>query len=442
MKKGGYTSELNKRLKSAGRRIAEYAVVLLLVLFFYLGLLEILGFFLPSGLGLQSLMQGKELSLARREPDPFPWEPVPSAGDASDTMRPSVAVLANTRNVVKSRGVGSISWQHAQVGMQLFPRDAIQTADQSGASIRFSPKDWLEMSENSLVIIRKLEEDPVRLAKRSSLIVIDGEFYGSLGGTEEKTFDIELGKSGARARIMAGGGNTGPAEFQVTVNPDRSTTLSMFKGAAEVASKGVTVRVDTNRSTTVSESGTPSPPEGLPVAPVLSSPAQDAVFYYRSLPPKVSLAWNALEEADGYRVVVARDPEFRDVLIKRGVSDPFLVHGNLKEGIYYWKVSGKKQWAEGLASKTANFRIVKDLVPPDLRVETASDGESRDRCRLKGVTEPGASVFVSGNPVPLTETGEFECDVRLARGINVIVVESVDSAGNVAYRSVRSNRTL
>ncbi len=440
MKKEVITLELNKRLKSAGEWIAEYAVVLFLVLLFYLGVLGILGIFLPSGLGLQDLMKGKDLSLARRDPGPFPWVPVPPGRDASDGMRPTVAVLAETRNVVKSRGAGAISWQHAQAGLRLVSRDAVQTAGRSGASIQFSPKDWLEMSENSLIIIRKLEQDPVRHAKRSSLLVIDGEFHGVLGGAEEKTFDIELGKSGARARIVSGGDKKGPAEFQVTVNPDKSTTLAMFKGTAEVVAKGVTVRVDTNRSTTVSESGTPSPSEMLPASPVLSSPAEDAVFYYRSLPPKVSLAWNALEEADGYRIVVARDPEFRDVLIKRGVSHPSFVHGNLKAGVYYWKVSGKKKWAEGVASKAANFRIVKDLVPPDLRLETASEGESRGRCRLKGVTEPGASVFVSGNKVPLNEAGEFEYDVKLARGINVIVVEAVDSAGNVAFRSMRNNR--
>ncbi|MDX1815427.1 MAG: hypothetical protein R3239_05655, partial [Thermodesulfobacteriota bacterium] len=428
-----------KHLRSSGGRIAEYAVVLFLVLFFYLCVLGFLGIFLPSGLRLQDLMQGKDLTLARRGPAPSAWLTVSPGGDAPSGMRPYVAYLAETRNVVRSRSAGSISWQHAQAGMQLVPRDAVQTADGSGASIRFSPKDWLEMSENSLVIIRKLEQDPVRPAKRSSLIVIDGEFHGRLGGAEKKTFDIELGKSGAGARILAGGAGKGPAEFQVTVNPDRSTTLSMIKGAAEVASKGVTVRVGTNSSTTVSESGSLSPPEGLPAAPVLASPAEDAVFYYRSLPPKVSLGWNALEEADGYRVVVARDPEFRDVLIRKGVSHPSFVHGNLKEGVYYWKVSGKKKWAEGPASKAAQFRIVKDLVPPDLRLETADDGKSRDRCRIKGLTEPGVSVFVSGNPVPLNESGEFECDVRLARGINVIVVEAVDSAGNVAFRSMRKD---
>ena len=92
MKKVVLTLELNKRLKSAGEWIAEYAVVLVLVLLFYLGVLGILGIVLPSGIGLQDLMQGKDLSLARRPPGSLPWVPVPPGGDASDGVRPTVAV--------------------------------------------------------------------------------------------------------------------------------------------------------------------------------------------------------------------------------------------------------------------------------------------------------------------------------------------------------------
>jgi hypothetical protein len=324
--------------------------------------------------------------------------------------------------------------------MRLVSRDAVQTARQSGALIRFAQKDTLEMGENSLIIIRELEQDPVRLSKRSSLLVIDGEFRGSLGGPEEKTFDIELGKSGARARIQSGGNQSGPADFQVTVNPDRSTTLSMFQGAAEVVAKGVTIHLVPKTSTTVAESGIPSPAEALPDSPVLSSPSDDALYYYRSLPPKVSLAWNTPEGADGYRIFISRDPEFRDIVLEKRLSDPSFDHGNLKEGTYYWRVSATKRWAEGSASRPAQFRIVRDSVPPDLRVETVGGGDGEERCRLKGAAEPGASVYVSGNRVPVAGTGEFECDVRLALGVNVIVVEAVDPAGNVAYRSTRRNR--
>jgi hypothetical protein len=37
--------------------------------------------------------------------------------------------------------------------------------------------------------------------------------------------------------------------------------------------------------------------------------------------------------------------------------------------------------------------------------------------------------------VPVDENGRFEASVELQRGINLLVVEAVDAAGNVAYAS-------
>ena len=444
MSNGPMAGSSGGRLKSTGKRIVEYGLALLLVLCFFLSLLGILGILFPSGLGLKDLMRIRDLSFAGRE-EGGGWENVPLPGREGQTAGrtpQAVAVLSTVRNDVKSRGAGSIAWQQATVGMRLASRDAVQTSRRSGASIRFGAKDSIEMEENSLVIIRKVEQDPVHLTKRSTLLVIDGEFRGNLGGAEKKTFDIELGKSGARARITSGGEGGGPAEFQITVNPDSTTTLAMYKGSADVAARGTTVRLEPNTATTVLESGAASAPVALPSSPVLSSPANDAVFFYRSLPPKISLVWDALEGTDSYRIVLARDQEFRDIVAREDLVRPSFVHGNLKEGTYYWRVSGKKKWAEGPPSGTGKFRIVKDTVAPDLRVEVADGGDGKERGLLKGASEPGATVFVAGNRVPVAETGEFECDVRLARGVNQIVVEAVDPAGNVAYRTMRMNRTF
>lgn len=444
MSNGPVAETYKERLKSTGRRVGEYGVALLLVLCFFLSFLGILGILFPSGLGLGDLMRIRDLSLAGRE-EGGGWEHVAIPGwegqPAGKTPQ-AIAVLSTLRNEVKSRGAGSIAWQQAVVGMRLASRDAVQTSRQSGASIRFSGKDSIEMGENSLVILRKVEQDPVRLTKRSTLLVIDGEFRGNLGGAEKQTFDFELGKSGARARIASGGEGGGPAEFQINVNPDRTTTLSMYKGSADVAASGTTVRLEANTATTVLESGAASAPVALPSSPVLSSPANDAVFFYRSLPPIVSLAWNVLEGTDSYRIVLARDREFRDIVAREDLVRPSFVHGNLKEGTYYWRVSGKKKWAEGPPSGTGQLRIVKDTLAPDLRVEAAGGGDGKERGLLKGASEPGATVFVAGNRVPVAETGDFECDVKLARGVNQIVVEAVDPAGNVAYRTMRLNRTF
>ena len=46
-------------------------------------------------------------------------------------------------------------------------------------------------------------------------------------------------------------------------------------------------------------------------------------------------------------------------------------------------------------------------------------------------------MFINGKEVPTTSEGEFRHAVALERGINIIVVEAVDAAGNVSYRSSR-----
>jgi len=46
---------------------------------------------------------------------------------------------------------------------------------------------------------------------------------------------------------------------------------------------------------------------------------------------------------------------------------------------------------------------------------------------------------VGGERVPTNESGEFEYDLQLRPGINLVVVQSVDPAGNVSFRSQMVN---
>ena len=47
----------------------------------------------------------------------------------------------------------------------------------------------------------------------------------------------------------------------------------------------------------------------------------------------------------------------------------------------------------------------------------------------------GAIVFVGDQEIPTDETGAFEHRISLELGINLIIVEAVDRAGNVSYQS-------
>jgi hypothetical protein len=54
---------------------------------------------------------------------------------------------------------------------------------------------------------------------------------------------------------------------------------------------------------------------------------------------------------------------------------------------------------------------------------------------LTGSTEPGMKVLVGGLPAAVDPDGRFAYRVGLKPGVNVVVVESMDEVGNVAYRS-------
>jgi len=426
-----------KILKDAGSRGVEVAAAMLLVVFFFLALLGVLTLLFPKGTGLRELMRGGKASLPTAEGHPAG----PVAADPGPVTRPIVAVVTTAQNNVHSRRADAIAWEPTFTGMQLGARDAVQTARNSSASIRFGAGGSLYLGENSLVILRRMEQDVVRREKRTFLLMVEGELRGRIEGTKQEPAVVDVASSGGSGRIVSRGGEAGAADFRVAVGQDRTTTYSVFEGTAEVESMGKKVVVGSNQFTTVAPAMPPTAPDRLPAAPEPAAPADGIAYAFRSLPPEVRFSWTATEPADGYRFVLARDAAFRDVVIEKTVAEPSFTHGNLAAGTYYWRVSAKRKLAESPFGVARSFRLAERRTSPALRVEALPGPGSEDFCRVRGATDPGSRVFVAGKPVVPGESGGFESLVPLQRGINVIVVEAMDAAGNGSYRSLRANRT-
>jgi hypothetical protein len=54
---------------------------------------------------------------------------------------------------------------------------------------------------------------------------------------------------------------------------------------------------------------------------------------------------------------------------------------------------------------------------------------------IRGATEPNVKVYIGKEPVPVGPDGTFEASVVLRPGAQIVVVEAVDAAGNIAYAS-------
>lgn len=417
-------------------RGAKTAAEVALIGLFFLAFLALLSFLFPQGTGLRGLFRGGDTAYRDAEgTEGISW---PRGGwNFAPATVPIIGYVAMTQNNVQSRRADSVAWGRAETGMPLHQHDAVQTARNSSASIRVGGKGIIDLGEKSLVILQRMERDGILRERRSFLMMVDGELRGKIEGTKREPVAVDVASAGGVGRIVSRGGNEGPADFRVTVNPDRTTTYSVFKGSADVEGMGRTVLVGANQYTMVGASTPPTPPMALPSAPEALGPADGAEFLFRSLPPRVNFSWTAGEPADAFRIVLARDPGIRDLVVDEWVTEPSFTHGNLAAGTYYWRVTAKRKGVESAYPGARTVRLVRRVAPPALRAEAGPATERGDRCVVRGSTIPGAAVRVAGVPVVPGEKGDFERVVPLERGINRIVVEASDAAGNTAYRSLR-----
>jgi hypothetical protein len=98
-------------------------------------------------------------------------------------------------------------------------------------------------------------------------------------------------------------------------------------------------------------------------------------------------------------------------------------------------VRARAGWAFSAPGVVRELVLATDSRPPDLALDATPKVVNVRSVTISGHTDPGARVFVGGQPAETVE-GNFRHVTQLDPGANVIVVESVDPTGNVAYASV------
>jgi len=422
------------RVKKLVRDCFEGLLAILLVLLFFSGFLYFLNSMFPTGTSLRSLV-------ARHTPLSYDGTTVlkPTARQEeteTGTRRPMAAKVQWVRNNVKSKRAEAIAWQSADAGKVLYDRDAVQTLDRSAARIEFDENTSLQMGQNSLLIIKKMTHDPVFKEKRSFMVLVDGDMRGKLAGDggDDSVF-LEIGTPTATVRTAGGPQGGGPVDFKISVNPDKTSTVAVYAGSADVEAGGRIVTVGANQATVVDTAGKVLDPAALPPPVQLHSPSEGGRYVYRDLPPRVNFGWQDQPAASEFRFMLARDRDFRRIVTDEAVSGNRFRHGNLQADNYYWKVSAKSGTVEGFFSDVRQFRVVQDRQPPRLEVRFPQDTLHTGRYLLNGSTEPGARVYIGGVQVQTRRNGKFEYPLKLKPGLNVIVVEAFDAVDNVTYRS-------
>ena len=434
-----------ERLKRILAQSIKGILVVLLVLVFFSIFVYVLNAFFPSGTSLKAIITGQRPLASTDSPEQANRKLFVVHGEHESNLASDenlAAVLSQARNNVKSKRAEAIAWETAQQGKLLYDRDAVQTLDRSAATIRFDENTSLDLGANTLVIIKRLRQDPLFREKHSSMVLVDGELRGNIAESEQKSVHLEIDTPGAKVRTIKSPRAKGSVDLKVSVNRDKSSTIAVYNGSAEIVGQDKKVILEANQSTKVAPNQAPAAPTPLPDRVKLRSPSDSGLYYYRDRPSEIRFVWQDRPGATGYHFVLARDPSFHDIVTDEQLSKPRFIQGNLKKGTYFWKVSTLEKTCEGSFSETRQFRVVQDQEPPTLQVRFPPKTIHSESYTLCGKAEPGARVFVGGRRVRTTRTGEFHYNLKLRPGTNVIVVEAIDAVNNVAYRSQRVNREI
>ncbi len=408
--------------------VSEAAMVAMCVLVFFGFLTILIRAFFPQGTSLMV------------DPDAGVLADITRSGDVElgidaqggDVRQLFAGEILKIQRRVQHRGANTLNWDDASVGDKVVHNDAVQTFARSTALLEVNSESRLSMGENSLIIFDQQEADPFLADSNSVLVMMEGELSGHLSAADKSRFrfGINLPNSEVTLQPRKPGDDV---EFVITVNDDQSTTVSVHEGTARVvAADGTLKTIGEQQSVTIDASGSDLRVGELSRTPNPTGPANNSAVSYRNVPQEIQFTWDAVGNADRYRIMIARDPEFSDRVVDDDVVGTTFTHGALGSGTYYWTVRSRVGWSQSEKSVVRRLQVAQDLDPPTLELDAPPDTIQAGTWRLHGRTDADATVYVDEIHVEHV-SGRIDHPIELKPGANVIVVKAIDGVGNLSY---------
>ncbi len=405
----------------------ELLLALLIVLVFFFIVFGVTNWYLPVGISVKEIASSLGGPVATTDTRELA---VTSLEDSGTPLTAKVSQVTNRVNVKPSN---AIAWSTAHTGQSLLNRDALQTYEKARAVVEFDKQNYLDIGPNSLVVFQQGAPSVLRPQTRTLRLVVEGELRGRLSRTAESAVaDVKVALPNTELDMRASGAAEGEVEFQLNVKKDQSSTLSIQGGSVELKVGGRDIHLQPDQALSIDTRGQPQVVP-RPRAPSLRVPHHNAANYYRDLPPRLEFSWDPSPEATGYRFMLARDAQFRQIVADEQLSRTTFAYGNLHEGSYYWRVHTLRDDVESRPSEQRELSMVQDRQPPRLYLQAPPKVTRQATVNLIGRTEPGSRVLVEGQPVRVQADGSFRHRLELKPGASLIVIEAIDPAGNVAY---------
>jgi hypothetical protein len=233
-------------------------------------------------------------------------------------MPATVTTLPNARlrsinPDVRARPPGG-GWSPAAPGAPLFNNHNVNTLEKGRADIEFIDRTRVFLAANTLVVIYgTAAQTQVSKTPPPRVEVEAGEVKVGLAALRGDSDRVDVS--------LAGGGRVSAASREVVVaRKGQTTTVAVFDGKAKVSSAGASVDVPVNFGSRFQTSKPPSPPRPLPPAPAWND-AESTSGPLLALRGDglIVASWKPVPNARLYRVEVARDEGFRDLIVREEV---------------------------------------------------------------------------------------------------------------------------
>jgi hypothetical protein len=271
---------------------------------------------------------------------------------ASVTKLPD-ARLRSLRADVRVRPGGG-SWSPAAPGAPLYTNYNVNTLDKARADIEFIDRTRIFLASNTLVVIYGTA-NRTRVSKTPPPAV-------ELDAGEIKAGLAALRGGGSVDIALKGGGSiSASSRDSVVERKGERTTVAVFDGKASVSSGGKSISVPEKFGTRFVGVAPPAPPRPLPPPPAWEPGGSAAVVLASPEGGLLTGAWKPEPSAVLYRFEIARDPGFRDLVVREEV--PAAVRSMRAEkmppGTYYLSVRAiDKEEYLGIASPVRQVRVI------------------------------------------------------------------------------------
>ncbi len=354
-----------------------------------------------------------------------------TAAPAVPARPPQHATFSWLEGRVTVKAAGAADWVAATTRLLLKKNDVVRTAVASMAEITFFDGTVVHLRADSLITLEETSPDagsPARLGvawhiSSGEVRVETGERAGSSGAVVSTPTSRGTLRRGSAAGIR--------------VAPTGASDIRVFHGGADVVSRaGQHVPLSGAQGVRVAASGEAGPRVSLPPAPTIVT-SREVTVAVPGPAGSLKLDWTPVGEAASYHFVLDLSTHFNWPLVdRRGVKDPSIELRGLDAGRYYWRVAAVADDLEGDFSEYGRLVVAPPASgppasPPPLVLEAV---DLRGTIlHVRGRTEPGALVTLSGQPAEVGSDGGFDEFLTLdTAGPHDVIVRATGIDGGVA----------